>query len=293
MLDKMLQVGWSSPGRTYLWGDGIISTWGPYRSVTWSPSTGAHAIYGDIHFRWVLVRRDSSLGFPISDEQDFSEGGRVSVFQRGAIYWWPDVGAIDLNDVVLHYTGLICFNETDGEVSASDEPYSVIGIISPNGTSNYGTQIYENVDTGESVPDLVELYRGKPLGLTISVLVMEHDSGDPNKYRGIIKDAVDKGFDKVKTALPLIPAVGPILAVVGPPILDLIAPEITEFINTVLGTGDDKIGETTIYLSPKQMVVMAALTNNSSERGIGYKTTTPLLQGDGSMYKLYFGLVPG
>src|SRR5512133_3399861 len=53
-----------------------------------------------------------SLGWPTSDEEDF-DGGRASAFQNGAIYWWPDVGAIDLGNVVVRYAGLFCFGETD------------------------------------------------------------------------------------------------------------------------------------------------------------------------------------
>ncbi|MBW3575747.1 MAG: hypothetical protein KY450_13020 [Actinobacteria bacterium] len=45
------------------------------------------------------------LGFPLSDEQVLPDGGRVTVFDRGRIYWWADVGAIDINDVSVHYTG--------------------------------------------------------------------------------------------------------------------------------------------------------------------------------------------
>jgi hypothetical protein len=89
----------------------------------------------------------------MSDESDFPEGGRVNVFQGGAIYWWPDTGAIELNDVVVHYTGLICFGETDNDqLSNSDEPYVVLGMTSPTGSWAARSQVYEYVDAGESRP---------------------------------------------------------------------------------------------------------------------------------------------
>lgn len=102
-------------------------------SIYWTPDTGAHAIWGDIRKRWEALGWERSyLGYPTSDEQDFSEGGRANSFQNGGIYWWPDLGAIDLRGVVLHYTGLVCFGETDwDQSSSSDEPYGIISIRHP------------------------------------------------------------------------------------------------------------------------------------------------------------------
>ena len=86
----------------------------------------------------------------MSDEEKFDEeGGRVSRFDNGAIYWWVDVGAIELNDVVVHYTGLGCFDTTTGP--GSDEPYVVLGALAPGGIQ-IRTQIYEDVDGGEAGP---------------------------------------------------------------------------------------------------------------------------------------------
>ncbi|MEJ7595481.1 MAG: hypothetical protein WKF77_28530 [Planctomycetaceae bacterium] len=56
--------------------------------------------------------------------------------------------------------------------------------------------------------------------------------------------------------------------------------------------GDDRIGETTLAISAKQMVVLAARTPNSEIKGIGFKLETPFLSGGGASYKVYFGLVP-
>lgn len=130
------------------------------------------------------------LGFPLSDEQTLPDGGKVTVFDRGRIYFWDDVGAIDVNDVVVHYTGLHAFSETDG--GGSDEPYAVIGVNSPAGQANARTQIYEDVDSGSTRPDLVELYRGKPDGVALTVLLMEHDEGDPEKYKALMDQVVEK-----------------------------------------------------------------------------------------------------
>jgi hypothetical protein len=40
------------------------------------------------------------------------------------------------------------------------------------------------------------------------------------------------------------------------------------------------------------MVLLAARTNNSTFKGIGFKAETPLIAGDGASYKIYFGIIP-
>ena len=45
---------------------------------------------------------------------------------------WLDTGARALNDVIVHYTGLHCFGETDVDHGTdSDEPYATIGVVTP------------------------------------------------------------------------------------------------------------------------------------------------------------------
>lgn len=43
----------------------------------------------------------SKLGFPVVDEKPTSSAGRVSVFQRGSMYWWPTKGAFELPRGIL------------------------------------------------------------------------------------------------------------------------------------------------------------------------------------------------
>jgi hypothetical protein len=63
-------------------------------SVYWSPSTGAHAVYGAIRERWArLGWENSALGFPTTSEYAIS-GGRRSDFQGGSITWTPARGAV-------------------------------------------------------------------------------------------------------------------------------------------------------------------------------------------------------
>lgn len=255
-------------------------------------------VYGDIFLKYEeLDGPNSWLGFPTAEEAPFSEGGRVTTFENGAIYWWPDVGAIEVNDVVVHYTGLICWGEYDSDqLSDSDEPYVALGVISPAGNFATRSQVYDDVDGGESRPDLVELYRGKPYGIIITGMLMENDEDDPDKYKGAIGMAVRAVAAGVQGAIGTVPAVGPALAVIAGPALSAAVPAVTQELNKLFNDffdlGDDHIGTATFNITAKQMVVLAARTNNSVERGIGFKLHSSLLTDGGASYKIYFGLVP-
>ena len=154
---------------------------------------GTAWVYGAIGAKYdALGGSKSWLGLPTADEEPFAEGGRASTFEHGAIYWWPDTGAIDLNDVVVHYTGLICFGQTSwDEGPGSDEPYVVLGAVAPANNFAGRSQVYEDVDGGESRPDLIEIYRGKPYGVNVSALLMEHDFDDPDKYKWAVAASVE------------------------------------------------------------------------------------------------------
>jgi hypothetical protein len=251
-------------------------------------------VYGDIGAKYdSLGGPNSWLGFPTADEAPFPEGGRVSTFERGDIYWWPDVGAVELNEVVVHYTGLICFGETDwDQASDSDEPYVVLGTVSPFGPTSTRSQVYSDVDGGESRLDLIEIYRGKPYGLAISAMLMEHDEADPDKYKAAMGASVGAAAAGITAAVGLIPGPGPFIAMAVGPALSAVAPAVTEELNRALDMGDDKLGAFTTTLNPKQMVVLATRTQNSNERGVGFKVATPIISGDGASYKVYYGLVP-
>lgn len=186
------------------------------RSIYWTPDTGAHTIYGDIRQRWADLGWETSyLGYPTSDEVDFADGGRANEFQNGGIYWWPDTGAIDLRDVVVHYTGLHCFGETDWDQgSSADEPYVIFAMTTPRNAWGATSRVYSDVDDGDQRPDLMELYRGRAYGINIGIVLMENDFGDPNRYRDQVVAVVQGVHTAGTLALGLIPVVGPIIAAI-------------------------------------------------------------------------------
>ena len=154
------------------------------------------------------------------------------------------------------------------------------------------SQIYQDVDAGEARPDLMELYRGKPYGINLGVVLMESDFGDPNVYRADVERVVVGVHTAGTIALGLIPGAGPIIAGIAGPALGSLMPLIAGAINNLFDFGDDRIDGTTVTLSAKQMVLLAARTNNSGFNGIGFKVETPLMSGLGASYKAYFGIVP-
>ncbi len=64
-------------------------------SIYWTPSTGAHLVYGAIRDKWASLGWERSvLGYPTSDELPTADGrGRFNYFQRGRIFWYPNTGA--------------------------------------------------------------------------------------------------------------------------------------------------------------------------------------------------------
>lgn len=246
-------------------------------------------VYGAIGQRYEELGNVTSwLGFPLTDEAAFpSDDGRVSVFDNGAVYWWIDTGAIELNDVAVYYTGLACFGETDNDqLSGEDEPYVILGVVSSTGTQTR-TQIYNEVHSNQGRSDSLELFRGKPVGLAIAAQLMEHDFGDPNAYKAEVEEFVSQGFDAAAKAAVQIPYIGPVLAVVIP----VLEKPTAEFLNASLGTGDDHLGSSVIPITAKQMVVLAARTPLSTHLGVGYKLETDSLGGQqGATYKVRFSV---
>jgi hypothetical protein len=253
-----------------------------------------HYVYGGIATRYDEIRGPESwLGFPTSEEKDFADGGRFQTFQHGDIYWWRDVGAIELNEVVVHYTGLICYAETDNDQSsAADEPYVVLGVVAPGADLNTRTPIHEGVDAGEGRPGIIELYRGKPNGIALSAVLLEHDAENPERYKAAMGAAVAAAATALTGAIAATGGGAPIAVIVGP-ILSSLVPTITEALNSLLDLHDDTLGKQDNVLTAKELVVLAARTQNSTKHGVGYKVETPSFVGEGSEYRVYYSVVPG
>ncbi len=59
----------------------------------WTPSTGAHAVYGAILTHFETTGREARYGYPKAEEQTWgTAGGRKQVFEKGTFYWTPQQG---------------------------------------------------------------------------------------------------------------------------------------------------------------------------------------------------------
>jgi hypothetical protein len=308
MADQSINQKWDSlahaPGSPKIPGDaGLIKfgeDYGYYREyangrIYYQRTLDAFWVHGLIGDKYIQLGGPGSwLGWPIADEQAFTQDGAVGTFQNGAIYWWPGTEAIELGKVLVRYAGLVCFGETDDQplaASSADEPYVVLGVVPaiPGQELTLRTGIYENVDKGDSREDNIELYRGLPYGLALGVVVMEHDLADPDKYRETIKASVDAAAQGVKAGVGLIPYVGPALAIIADQLLKAIAPDIVEFVNDTLDLKDDVIGKVAWNITPKDMVTMARAPQNNF-KGVLHKMESPLIdEGDGA-YKVYLDI---
>lgn len=71
-------------------------------TISWHPSTGAHAVFGDIGARWRQIGREA-FGYPVNDESA-AGGGRFNDFRAlqlagqptASIYWSPQTGAHEI-----------------------------------------------------------------------------------------------------------------------------------------------------------------------------------------------------
>jgi uncharacterized protein with LGFP repeats/GH25 family lysozyme M1 (1,4-beta-N-acetylmuramidase) len=96
-------------------------------AIYWTQATGAHEVQGSIYNRWAALGYQDFLGYPITGEQSTSDGvGKVSNFQRGAIYWTEGTGANEIYGSIRDtWNGLGAERSylaypTTGELSAAD-----------------------------------------------------------------------------------------------------------------------------------------------------------------------------
>jgi hypothetical protein len=265
------------------------------RSIYWHPDTGAWGVEGDIRKRWAELGWELGyLGYPTSDEGDIDEGGRANSFQHGWIYWWPDIGAIDLRGIVLTYVGFYAYSESDiDQKSGSDEPYCIFSMVVPKHDPwTVRTKVYEGVDDNSARPDRIELYRGPAYGMTLGVVGMEKDNGSPDGNRAIVQEAVKTNHEVGKFLLQFIPLVGPIISKVAGPALDGLMPKLGNAIAALLDLGDDVVGDVSVPLSTKRLVKLAVQQETYNRSGIIYKVQSGMMTKGGARYMAYFTVDP-
>jgi hypothetical protein len=259
-------------------------------SIYWTYATGAQVVRGEIRNKWAALGWERGwLGYPTSDEIGFTEDGRISQFQNGNIYFWPDTGAIELGNVAVRYRGLYCFGESN-EWSSADEPYVVLGTVAVPNTPplTVRSRVYDDVDSGNARPDLITLYTGQPLGLTVTYDLFERDEGDPDAYLSLVKTGVELSGKGV--AAGCVELFGPEAAKTCESIWSAIGPALSKFLNGQLGTDDDHIDAGWWTLSAKEMVTMAGAPHQN-QWGVEYQWASKLLSDGDASYAVYLDIV--
>lgn len=165
---------------------------------------------------------------------------------------WPDRDPSIL--YTIRYVGLFCQDETGITNVGSDEIYVLSSAIHISNGQNVTTdairnpanypdgKYYGDVDTGDSrVGPVTAVWSGNPDTVSLVVVTMEHDQGDPDAYREEIDAAV-------KAALAVATYFYPPAAVVA-----LVEEQIVDLINWLFGSGDDIISTETVVLERAQL----------------------------------------
>jgi len=164
------------------------------------------------------------------------------------------------------------------------------GPFSHQGTTAARSQIYEHVNAIQGRADMIEIYRGKPYGIALTARMMEHDEDDPDRYKAAMEAAVGAAATAITTAVGAIAT--PAAALIVGPLLGAVAPVVADALNGALDLRDDDLGVQTLPLTAKQMVVLAARTQDSVDYGVTSRLQTPLFTGEGSSYKACFRFAP-
>jgi hypothetical protein len=259
-----------------------------------SSSAGTFEVHGAIRQKFVELGGVGALGFPTTDEQEFPQSGRSSSFSKGTgttLYWFPDPNLPVLQikgQIQVNYTGLICIREMDeDQATDSDEPYVTIGTVAPHWSAGaVQSTVYQDVDSGEGRPDNKLLYRGKPEGLDLAIVLMEEDDGQSGSVRAAVDGGLRAAAGALTTAIAGIPVVGSAIAVVAAPVLQAVVPTVTKAVSGLFGLDDDVIGQQTRTFTAKDMVVLANFPQLLTTNGVTYQFVAGPYTADSSDYRL-------
>jgi hypothetical protein len=182
----------------------------------------------------------------------------------------------------------------------------MFGVTSVDAAGNWqsntiATQVYQDVDAGESRPDRVRVYQGRPVGVNVHAILQEHDWGSLDDEIKDVQDALEKArkvAGATAVVAPIIPGIGTAVAGVAAGVaagITAIQPYVADAmreIGSVLDLQDDPLGDVNLTFTAKQMVVLASQASTLQERGVAYEIQTPLLSRLGASYKLYFAVDP-
>lgn len=192
---------------------------------------------------------------------------------------------------LVRYRGFICEGKTDGP--GADEIYAIISasFADPAGrpgtvTERHPAAIVEGVESGDVRTDPGrDIYQGKAQNLLLSITLMEHDDGDPYKYRNDFDRAVVGAYAKLVATYPQLLFTEPLT---GSRLASALF-GVSDAIERAFNPGDDVIGTTTRLITTDEMRSMANQPS-TVERGIQYNFFT-WHRGHGGIYRVYFDII--
>jgi hypothetical protein len=184
----------------------------------------------------------------------------------------------------IDWAGVYCIKETPWDQgSPSDEiyvifttmqpfrqPWTQISNIEGNWDSGDDWKAFPNMSLfGETGPE-------KPAETAITATVMEHDFGDPNKYRDEIH--------AIATAAQAYAAAN------GIPIPDVAVNIVADIINGLLDTGDDHLGTNTVVVDPLRIVWYSQQALKHYKIQLDYHFEC-ICEGGGAKYQVFYRVV--
>ena len=168
-------------------------------------------------------------------------GQRLQVirsFEGGRITWTSHTGADPsfTHHTSIHYKGMHCFAKSFGP--GADEPYAVVSVFDPGSRALVATQKFgphTNVESGTDIPEIKEIWNSPTPSnrLVIHSVIMEHDSGDPERIRAAIQQALREVADVAAKALE---------TPTPEKWIDDITFGVADVLTDILALGDDVIG---------------------------------------------------
>ena len=176
--------------------------------------------------------------------------------------------------MAVDYKGLYAFGITDG--AGSDEPYMLITVITPDGSQPVMlSELYNDVDSGEPRADDVPIYRGGVQPLSLLIVAMEHDFGNPDEFKGLVDTAVDTAKQAAAAGGAYLG--GPAGGEVARRVAEEAGPYLAKAISGALDTQDDRIDMKTLHLSAKDLVRLTQVPLEDFF-GIEWRVDSPCLR---------------
>lgn len=137
------------------------------------------------------------------------------------------------------------FRVSDTNDTSSDEPYFILGVTGSNTDANVNMRTniaVASVKSGNNVILQQTIATAAQPPFTLSVVGMDHDSGDPDEAAGKVEQSLKDAAAKITLALPLI-GIPPAVGAYATTFLSIFGDWIGKGLSALFGMGDDVVGQ--------------------------------------------------